>query len=62
MIIPELTNSHLKTNIFKTKFNELITNKESNISQISKIKKILDKMDIDSPPYKIAAERLINFL
>lgn len=60
MIIPELTNSNLKTNIFKTKFNELLTNKESNISQISNIKKILDKMDIDSPPYKIAAERLIN--
>ena len=62
MIIPELVNSNLKRNIFIKKFNNLALNEKSNKKQIEDVGKVIDKIQMDKPPHKIAVQRLKTFL
>ena len=62
MIIPEITNSNLKTNIFIKQFNILLVDEESNNKQIQKVNKTISKIESLKPPFEIAVERIKKFL
>ena len=62
MIIPEITNSNLKTNYFIKQFNILLVDEESNIKQIQKVNKTISKIELLKPPFEIAVERIKKFL
>ncbi len=62
MIIPELTNSKLKKNIFIKKFNDLIFNDKINNIQIAEVKKVINQIELSNSPSEIAFERIKLFL
>ena len=62
MIIPELTNSNLNENYFIKEFFKLINDHKSNTEQILNINNSLPKIESYVPPYKIAADRILNYL
>ena len=62
MIIPEITNSNLKKNIFIKQFNNLLIDEKSNIQQIVKVNKAISKIELLKPPFEIAVEGINKFL
>ena len=62
MIIPEITNSKLNKNIFLQEFNKLINDEQANILQIKNINNTLSTIQVDQPPYVLAANRIISYL
>ena len=62
MIIPEITNSNLKKNIFIKQFNNLLIDEKSNIKQIEEVNKAISKIELLKPPYEIAVKGINKFL
>jgi lipid-A-disaccharide synthase len=62
MIIPEITNSNLKKNVFIKQFNNLLVDEESNYKQIEKVNKAISKIELLKPPFEIAVEGIKKFL
>ncbi len=62
MIIPEITNSKLKKNIFIKQFNNLLIDEKSNSQQIEKVNKAISKIELLKPPFEIAVEGIRKFL
>jgi hypothetical protein len=62
MIIPEITNSNLKKNIFIKQFNNLLIDEKSNSQQIEKVNKVISKIELLKPPFEIAVEGIRKFL
>ena len=61
-IIPEITNSSLKNDIFLAQFKQLIHDDKSNLTQIKNVNIALKKINATEPPYIIAANRIIEYL
>ena len=62
MLIPELVNSRLKKDIFIKKFENLITNTKENIIQIKESNRVIKKIEMKKPPFKIAFDSIKKFL
>jgi hypothetical protein len=62
MIIPEITNSNLKKNIFIKQFDNLLLNEKSNSKQIEEVSRAISKIELLNPPFEIAAEGIKKFL
>jgi len=62
MIIPEITNSNLKKNVFINQFTKLLVDEESNNKQIEKVNKAISKIELLKPPFEIAVEGIKKFL
>ena len=62
MIIPELTNSNLKKNIFIKRFNKLVLDDKSNNLQVKKVEKIVNLIEKNKSPYKIASKQIKKYL
>ena len=62
MIIPEITNSNLKKNVFIKKFNKLLVDEKSNSQQIEKVNMAISKIELLKPPFEIAVEGIKKFL
>ena len=62
MIIPEITNSNLKKNVFIKQFNKLLVDEKSNNQQIEKANKAISKIELLKPPFEIAVEEIKKFL
>jgi len=62
MIIPEITNSNLKKNIFIKQFVNLLLNEKTNSKQIEEVSRAISKIDLSNPPFEIAAEEIKKFL
>ena len=62
MIIPELTNSNLKKNIFIKRFNKLVLDNKSNNLQVKKVEKIVKLIEKNKSPYKIASKQIKKYL
>ena len=60
-IIPEIVNSNLNKDIFITQFENLMINNEANYNQIQNAKKVMKKLETNSPPYSIISERIISY-
>ena len=60
MIIPELTNSNLDFKKFHLEFDNLITNKKNNKTQINQVKKIIKKITLNKSPYLIGANEILK--
>ena len=61
MIIPEITNSKLKKNIFIKQFNNLLLDEKSNNKQIEDVNRAISKIELLKPPFEIAVEGIKNF-
>jgi len=61
-IIPEITNSQLNKKTFIKAFKSLMHNNSLNNQQITNINKSLYQIESDEPPYKIGANRIINYI
>jgi len=62
MIIPEITNSNLKKNVFIQKFKNLLIDEKSNSKQIEQVNNVISKIELLKPPYEIAVEGVKKFL
>ena len=62
MIVNEITNSNLNKIVFFFFFKIFINSDDENIKKNIKIKKVLENMVQDKPPYVIASERVIKYL
>ena len=61
MIIPEITNSNLKKNVFIKQFKNLLNDEKSNSKQIKEVNKAISKIELLKPPYEIAIEGIKKF-
>ena len=62
MIIPEITNSNLKKNIFIKQFDNLLLDEKSNSKQIEEVSRAISKIELLNTPFEIAAEGIKKFL
>ena len=62
MIIPEITNSNLKKNIFIKQFDKLLLDEKSNSKQIEEVSRAISKIELLNPPFEIAAQGIKKFL
>ena len=62
MIIPEITNSNLKKNIFIKQFDNLLLDEKSNSKQIEEVSRAISKIELLNPPFEIAAQGIEKFL
>jgi lipid-A-disaccharide synthase len=62
MIIPEITNSKLNKKILLTQFIKLMSDNHSNNIQIKNINNTLKNINLEQPPYTLAADRIASYL